>query len=179
MKPILAATLLAICIAPGAQAADTGVNLGKHNTNAPIQVSANQFTADLKAGPGGKNGTYSGNVIITQGDIHMRANTVRINIAGSKPEKIIANGNVVFSSASSGTATGDTGVYEVGPRMITFTGRVVLTKDKNVMRGSNLRVNRVTGQATLNAAGTTQGGGRVQAIFTPPPQANSSASPNP
>jgi lipopolysaccharide export system protein LptA len=178
MKRIFAATLLAICMIRGAQAV-AGVNLGKHNTNAPIQVSADQFTADLKAGPGGKNGTYSGNVIITQGDMHLRANTVRMNVVGNKPDKIIANGNVVFSSASSGTATGDTGVYEVGPRVITFAGRVILTKDKNVMRGSNLRINLVTGQATLNAAGSTQGGGRVQAIFTPPPQGNNSVSPSP
>jgi lipopolysaccharide export system protein LptA len=146
----------------------TGVNMGHHNTDAPIQVSADQFTADMNS----KSGTYSGNVIVTQADFKLRANTVRVNIVGSKPDKIVANGGVVFSS-SSGIATGDNALYDVGPRMITFTGRVVLTKDKNVMRGTNLRVNLVTGQATLNAVGSTLGGGRVQGIFTPPPQSNS------
>jgi lipopolysaccharide export system protein LptA len=145
-----------------------GLNMGHHNTDAPIQVSADQFSADMNS----KSGTYTGNVIVTQGDFKLRANTVRVNIVGSKPDKIIANGNVVFSS-SSGIATGDTGVYDVAPRLITFTGRVVLTKDKNVMRGTNLRINLVTGQATLNAANSTLGGGRVQGIFTPPPQSNS------
>jgi lipopolysaccharide export system protein LptA len=163
---------LILLAAPTAGAAD--VNMGHHNTDAPIQVAADQFTADMNS----KSGTYSGNVVVTQADFKLRANTVRVNIIGSKPDKIVANGTVVFSSPS-GIATGDAAVYDVGPRMITFTGRVVLTKDKNVMRGSNLRVNLVTGQATLNAAGSKLGGGRVQGIFTPPPQSNSGTKPNP
>lgn len=174
MKSTAIATLLVFSIA-SALAAQSGMNLGKHNTNAPINVSASHFDADLNS----KSGTYSGNVIITQGDINLRANTVRINTINGKPDKITANGNVVFTSASSGTVTGDTGLYDVAPRLITFTGRVILTKDKNVMRGTNLRVNLSTGQATLNASGSTQSGGRVQAIFTPPPQSNNSAPPNP
>lgn len=174
MKFVPIAALL-ILSAASAIAAESGLNLGKHNTNAPIQVSAAHFDADLNS----KSGIYSGNVIITQGDINLRANTVRINTINGKPDKIIANGSVVFTSASSGTVTGDNGVYDVAPRLITFTGRVILTKDKNVMRGTNLKVNLANGQATLNAVGSTVGGGRVQAIFTPPPQSNNSTSPNP
>jgi len=170
MKPLLPALLLLIAsTAIAAPAPSGGVSLGKHDTDAPIQVSADQFSADMNA----KSGTYSGNVIVTQGDMRLRANTVRINVVGNKPDRIVANGSVVFDSASSGTATGDTAVYEVAPRLINFTGRVVLTKGKNVMRGTNLRVNLVTGQATLNAAGSKSSGGRVQGIFTPPPQTNS------
>jgi lipopolysaccharide export system protein LptA len=163
MKPLLVAAFVLLAAAP---AAAQITNLGKHNTNAPINVSADQFNADMNS----KAGTYSGNVIVTQGDIRLRANTVRVNIVGNKPDKIVANGNVVFDSATSGTATGDNAVYDVGPRFITFTGKVVLAKDKNVMRGTNLRVNLVTGQATLNAKGSTTTGGRVQGSFTPPPQ---------
>ncbi len=160
-------TCFVLLAAAAAQAA--GVNMGKHNTDAPIQVSADQFTADMNQ----KSGVYSGNVIVTQGDFKLRANTVRVTVISGKPDKIVANGSVVFSSTS-GIATGDNAVYDVGPRMILFTGHVVLTKDRNVMRGSNMRVNLVTGQATLNAAGSTLGGGRVQGIFTPPPQSTNS-----
>jgi lipopolysaccharide export system protein LptA len=164
----------ALLTAATAAHADT-VSMGKHNTNAPIQIDAAQFTADKDS----RSGTWSGNVIVTQGDMKLRSDSVRVQLNGDKPDKIIAHGSVVFTSASSGTATGDNAVYDVGPRFITFTGRVILTKDKNVMRGTNLRVNLVTGQATLNAVGATQSGGRVQGIFTPPPQANNSASPSP
>lgn len=150
---------------------------GKHDANQPISVSADRFVAEkntaLGASGNGITGTYSGNVIITQGDIRMRANTVRINVIGGKPEKIYADGNVVVNSAS-GTAVGDSGVYDVAPRLVTLTGHVVLTKDKNVMRGAQLTVNLVTGVATLGGGSgvtaTHGGGGRVQGIFTPPPQ---------
>jgi lipopolysaccharide export system protein LptA len=170
-----AAVLTTTVLIASAAAAETTTNLGKHNTDAPIQVSADQFNADMNA----KSGVYSGNVIVTQGDFNLRSNTVRIHVIGSKPDKIYANGGVVFTSATQGTATGDAAVYDVAPRLITFTGKVVLTKEKNVMRGTSLQVNLATGKATLNAAGSTQSKGRVQGIFTPPPQSNSPATPNP
>jgi len=171
MKRVLALSLLLL----GAAAPLPG----HHDANQPIAVSADRFVAEKNPAAGAAGaitGTYSGNVVITQGDIRMRANTVRINVIDNKPNKIYADGNVVVDSAS-GTATGDAGVYDVAPRLVTLTGHVVLTKDKNVMRGARLTVNLVTGVAqlgggtgvnsTLNPGG---GGGRVQGLFTPPPQ---------
>jgi lipopolysaccharide export system protein LptA len=151
---------------------------GKHDANQPIAVSADRFVAEKNPASGNNGaitGTYTGNVVITQGDIRMRADTVRINVIGGKPDKIYANGNVVVNSAS-GTATGDAGVYDVAPRLVTLTGHVVLTKEKNVMRGAQLTVNLVTGVAQLgggrvNSTLTPGGGnGRVQGLFPPPPQ---------
>jgi lipopolysaccharide export system protein LptA len=160
-----------------AQAAPSPV-MGKHDANQPINVSSDHFTAEKSPAAGNMAPavlTYSGNVVITQGEIRMRANDVKINVIGGKPDKIYANGNVVVNSAS-GVATGDNGVYDVSPRLVTLTGHVVLTKEKNVMRGQRLTVNLVTGVANLGAGGaaatgTAAGGGRVQAVFTPPPQA--------
>ena len=142
----------------------------KHDANAPINISADKFLADSNA----KTGTWSGNVLVVQGDMRMRANSVRLNVVGkdNKPDKIFANGNVVVDSPTSGTVTGDNGIYDVVARTVTMTGKVVLTREKNVMRGSQLTVNLETGLATLGggakAAGTSTGG-RVQGIFTPPP----------
>jgi lipopolysaccharide export system protein LptA len=154
---------VAFALIPATGFAATAINLGKHNADAPIQVSADSFIADINA----KSGTYAGNVVVTQGDFKLRADKVRINVVGSKPSRIVADGHVVFDSPS-GTAHGDTGVYEVGPRLITLSGRVLLTKDKNVMRGTALTVNLVTGAAQLRAKG--EQGGRVQGLFTPPPR---------
>jgi lipopolysaccharide export system protein LptA len=143
--------------------------LAHHDANQPIAVSADNFVAEKNpATAGGITGTYSGNVIITQGDIRMRSDTVRIVVVNNKPQKIFFNGNVVVNSAS-GTATGDSGIYDVVPRLVTLTGRVVLTKEKNVMRGAQLTVNLVTGIAQLGG-GTSGVHGRVQGLFTPPPQ---------
>ena len=54
--------------------------LAHHDANQPIAISADNFVAEKNpATAGGITGTYSGNVIITQGDIRMRADTVRIS----------------------------------------------------------------------------------------------------
>lgn len=147
--------------------AQTTMGLSKRDANAPIEVSADRFDADFNS----KTGTYSGNVLVKQGDFRLRADTVRVNVVSGKPDKIFANGNVAFS-APAGNAQGDNGVYDVGPRLITLNGHVTLTKEKNIMRGSTLTVNLVTGEARLGAKGTSSG--RVQGLFTPPPQGQKS-----
>ncbi|HTP76744.1 MAG TPA: LptA/OstA family protein [Rhizomicrobium sp.] len=158
--------------APGATPPAGASLLSHHDANQPIAVSADNFVAEKNpATAGGITGTYSGNVIITQGDIRMRSDTVRILVADNKPQKIFFNGNVVVNSAS-GTATGDSGVYDVVPRLVTLSGHVVLTKEKNVMRGAQLTVNLVTGIAQLGG-GANGTRGRVQGLFTPPPQSGS------
>lgn len=148
--------------AVAASAEQQSLGLSKHDANAPIQVSADSFLADMNA----KTGTYTGNVIVTQGELKMRADKVRVAVIEGKPDKILATGNVVLD-APSGTAKGDNGVYDVKPRVVTLNGHVVLVRQKNVMRGSTLTVNLVTGIAQLGAGGAP--GGRVQGLFTPPP----------
>ncbi|HEY1614160.1 MAG TPA: LptA/OstA family protein [Rhizomicrobium sp.] len=145
------------------QAPDRALSFGQHNANAPINVSSDNFVGDFET----KIGTYTGNVVVTQADYRLRSDSLKINVAAGKPNRFEAQGNVVFYSPS-GTATGDNGIYDLGPRTVTLTGRVVLTKDKDVMRGSRLVVDMVSGKAHLTASGTP--GGRVQGLFIPPPQ---------
>jgi lipopolysaccharide export system protein LptA len=138
---------------------------GQHDNNAPIAISSDSFQADLN----GKTGTWSGNVVVVQGETKMRSNSVRISTVNGKADKVFATGNVVVDSPASGTATGDNGVYSVVPRTVVMSGNVVLKKGKDVMRGSQLTVNLATGQATLGGGAKTPGvsGGRVQGVFTP------------
>lgn len=163
------AVLLATAGAGAALAQTAGLGLSKRDASAPIQVSADRFDAEINQ----KEGTYSGNVLVVQGDFKLRADKVRVNAPSGKPDKIFAYGNVVFT-APSGNAQGDNGVYDVAPRLITLTGRVILTKEKNVMRGSTLTVNLITGLAHLGA-----GGERVKGLFTPPPQSQQTPKPAP
>ena len=166
VAPAFAANVQA---APTPKAAKAPIT-GQHNNNAPIDISSDSFQADLNA----KSGTYSGNVVVVQGPTKLRANQVRVLTVDGKADKITASGNVVVDDPASGTATGDNGVYSVGPRSVVMTGNVVLKKGKDVMRGCQLTVNLNTGQAVLGscggqAKGQTQGktGGRVQGVFTP------------
>jgi lipopolysaccharide export system protein LptA len=162
MRPSAVIAAFAVC-ALAAAAADEPQNpitKGMSNPNAPITYSADHFQADANA----KTGIFYGNVIIHQGEVSMHADAVRFHVVDNKPDKIFANGSVVVD-APSGVATGDSGVYDVNPRLITLNGNVVLTKGKDVMRGQTLTVNLVTGVARLNGGqGRT---GRIQGLFTP------------
>lgn len=154
---ILAGTMFAANTAEAAAPA-VRASAASRNSNAPINVSSDAFEGNFQT----KVGTYSGNVIVTQGDDKLRADTVRVDVVAGKPNRFTATGHVVFVSAS-GTATGDNGVYDLGPRTITLTGHVVLTKEKDVMRGTSLIVNMNTGQSRLIAQGAQ--GNRVQGLF--------------
>ena len=158
-------TALALSLLAGAVFAANAPITGKHDNNAPISIASDSFQADLNA----KTGTYSGNVMVTQGDMKLRANQVRITTVSGKADKVMASGNVVVDSPASGTATGDNGVYSVGPRTVLMTGNVVLKKGKDVMRGAQLTVNLNTGQAVLGGGAKTPGSntGRVQGVFIP------------
>jgi lipopolysaccharide export system protein LptA len=162
---LIAAFVLAV---PAAAAPAGNAIITKSDSNQPINISSDSFQADLN----GKTGTWQGNVVVVQGDMKLRANQVHMSTVNGKADKVLASGNVVVDSPRSGTATGDNGVYSVGPRTVLMTGNVVLKKGRDVMRGAQLTVNLVTGQAVLGggAKGTVPGaqsGGRVQAVFTP------------
>jgi lipopolysaccharide export system protein LptA len=157
----LSAILLAGCVITGAALAQQmTITKGMSNPNAPIDLSADNMFVDQNTGMV----VYTGNVIVKQGEMRLRADKMRAKLVNNNPTHIYADGRVVID-APSGTATGDTGVYDVEPRMVTLNGRVVLTQDKNVLRGNKLLVNLISGQATLDGGqGKT---GRVQALFTP------------
>jgi lipopolysaccharide export system protein LptA len=145
--------------APAQPMGQTGL---RHDTNRPIQVNADTFAADLNQ----STGTYRGNVVVVQGAIKLRADEVKVFAPDGKAQRMEARGRVVIDSPS-GTATGDNGSYDVVARTIRLTGRVVLTKDQNVMRGNALDVDINSGQARLVAVGEAGRPGRVQAVFNP------------
>jgi lipopolysaccharide export system protein LptA len=162
------AALTAVLTATDAETG-SGSKFALSDPNAPIDISANRLDADQNA----KTLVYSGNAIVNQGDVHLRTDVLRVVALGGKTaEKIYAEGHVVVT-APSGTATGDKGVYDVDPRIITLTGHVVLARDENVMRGETLTVNLISGLAKLDGkvredpkTGEKKGG-RIQGLFLP------------
>jgi lipopolysaccharide export system protein LptA len=153
------------CLTGALAAAPTAKPAAPSSKNCEINVASDKFTADLNA----KTGTYSGNVVVTQCDTKLRADTVRITTVNNQADKVNANGNVVVDSPKSGIATGQAGLYDVPKKMVTLSGNVVLKKDKNVMRGAQLTINLTTGVATVGGGvkGTTPtGNGRVQSVFS-------------
>lgn len=149
---------------PGAKTTTTSITGSKHDNSAPINISSDNFQGDLET----KVGTYIGNVIVIQGDYKLRADKMNVHVVNGKANSIDAAGNILFNSGVE-TASGDTGVYDLDAHTVTLDGKVVLTKEKNVMRGTHLVMNLDTNKAYLTAKGMA-GGGRVQGLFVPPPK---------
>jgi len=144
-----------------AHPAQNGIAFGGRKCHGPINVASDSFEGDMQT----KVGTYLGNVIVIQAECRLRAEKVVAEATtGNDLNRLTAIGNVVFDS-STGTAVGDNGVYDLGPKTITLTGKVVLTKGKDVMRGTHLVVDMDTGLAHLTAKGMQ--GGRVQSVIVP------------
>jgi lipopolysaccharide export system protein LptA len=166
-KTLLLAALLGLCMPAAAQ---NGI-LGKRDADKPVNISADNFEADTKI----KTFTYTGNVVGIQGDIRLRADKMKYD---QPADKIYANGKVVVDSPTSGTVTGDNGIYDLTKKLVTLSGHVVLHKQgQATMQGSLLTVNMVTGVANLGAtpvAGTANTvaapgapSGRVTGVITP------------
>ena len=134
---------------------------GKHDNSAPINISSDNFVGDTQT----KIGTYIGNVVVIQGDYKLRADKMNVHVVDGKASVIDGAGNVLFNSGIE-TASGDTGIYDLNAHTITMDGRVVLTKAKDVMRGTHMVMNLDTHKALLTAKGMP-GGGRVQGLFIP------------
>ncbi len=170
-----ASAILMLAFAGPAFAASVTPSL---NANQPIAVNADSFLADLKA----ESGLYTGNVIVTQGDIRLRADRLKVLAPGGKASRMEVDGHVVLDSPN-GQAMGDSGVYNVAEQMVRLTGNVVLTKDANVMRGSALEVSMATGIARLTAGPQNGDPGlpaaRVQGLFVPQQGANQGAAASP
>jgi lipopolysaccharide export system protein LptA len=151
--------MLSIVAVGGANA--QGLNLGSHASDTPIAVSADRFSGDLNT----KAGAYQGNVIVSQGNFKLHADRVDVKTQKGAINDIVATGHVLFD-APNGQAQGQKGIYQVNLRKITLSGNVVLTRQKNVMRGTQLVINLETGLAQLTAQGMP--GGRVEGLFVPP-----------
>lgn len=163
MKPFCLVLLsaLALPLAVFAQNANPFSASGK-DADKPIGISADSIVADVK----NQTATYAGNVVVSQGELRLRSDTLSIQASKGEVRRIQAKGNVVLASAQ-GQATGAMADYDVTGRMVVMTGKVVLSQGQNVMRGSRLAVNLATGQAQLSSSPGVTGSGRVEGLFVP------------
>jgi len=166
--------------APGVSA------LKGHNTNAPVNVSADRLEVQDRA----DRAVFAGNVHATQGDLTL--DTQRLTVAysnnggaqpnasaanaGSSPngtgiqiDRLDATGGVTVHSPSE-TAKGDFGVYDLNRKLITLVGNVELVRGDSNILGSRLVIDLNSGRAVVDGGppGVAQSGGRVTGHFTVP-----------
>jgi lipopolysaccharide export system protein LptA len=148
------------------------------NRNMPVKIQA----ANLELREKDQKATFSGDVHVVQGDTEMRCNSLVVfydsegksGMKAAQPgpsgqqqiRRIEAVGGVVVTQKDQ-KASGETGVFDMRANTVTLTGKVVVTRGKDVLRGHRLVVDMTTGVSRMESG---SGDGRVDALFNQPPR---------
>jgi lipopolysaccharide export system protein LptA len=163
--------------------------LQDQNQDQPIQIDA----ATLEVHDKNKMATFSGDVVVVQGDTTIKCQTLVVfygaehgaggqAVASAAPaarqqgmpgppqgaqdiRRIEARGGVTVISKDQ-NATGDLGVYDLKKKTITLTGNVTVSQGQNVLHGDRVVVDTVTGNAHFDSASNTTPN-RVRALILP------------
>ena len=144
------------------------------NRDKPVNIKA----ASLEVRDKEKFATFNGDVHVVQGDTDMRCKTLVVyyedsskdskdSIKAAQPgpagsnqiRKMEARGNVVVTQKDQ-IATGDRGDFDMRTNTVVLSGKVVLTRGQDVMRGERLFVNLTDGVSRME-------GGRIEGIINP------------
>ncbi|KPL69227.1 OstA family protein [Erythrobacter sp. SG61-1L] len=150
---------------PAAQA------LGSHNTDAPVNFSADRIELQDKQ----NRVVLSGNVVITQSDLKLTAGrtTVAYTDSGSlEIQRLDATGGVVVTRGNE-SARGAAAVYDFNRRVIVMSGGVQLRRGSDSLSGGRLVIDLRTGLSSVDGkaggtAATPSSSGRVTGSFTVP-----------
>ena len=163
--------IVAVAGLPGAALAqNTGVPNAlqgfSQNKDKPVSIEA----ASLEVRDKDKVATFSGNVVVTQGDTNLRCKSLLVfydqedgkdtkgSMKAAKPgpggkqqiRRLEARGGVIVTQKEQ-TATGEMGIFDMKTNTITLTGGVVVTQGQNVLRGERLVVDMGTGYAKVES----------------------------
>jgi lipopolysaccharide export system protein LptA len=142
------------------------------NRDKPVNIKA----ASLEVRDKEKVATFSGDVHVVQGDTDMRCKTLVVyyedssnkdGVKAAQPgpagngqiRRMEARGNVVVTQKDQ-IATGERGDFDMRTNTVVLSGKVVVTKGQDVLRGERLIVNLTDGVSRME-------GGRVEALFEP------------
>jgi LPS export ABC transporter protein LptC/lipopolysaccharide transport protein LptA len=134
----------------------------KTNPTAPIDIEADRLDVDDHA----KEAVYKGDVHAKQGEFQIRTiemhalytgqaglaeqkDAVPAQQQGAQLTRIEARGKVIVTSKDGHNATGDWANYDVKSNKVTVGGDVVLTQEKNIVRGNRLLIDMATGESVI------------------------------
>jgi len=138
--------------------------------NEPIAVMADSLDFDYRT----RVLTYSGNVVVTQADLKLQSDTLRVELAdrADAPEgaagdaqlkAVIASGHVRLEKGSRWAVAGR-GVFDQIKRTVTLTENAVLHDGDNQVSGDRLIVYLDEQRTVVDGGGE---GGRVKAVLYP------------
>jgi lipopolysaccharide transport protein LptA/LPS export ABC transporter protein LptC len=148
--------------AEAAKAADGAVSVFKTDPTAPIDVEAGRLDVDDRS----KQAVFKSDVRAVQGDFIVRTSELRAYYTGAaglaeettpgekkapaEITRIEARGKVIVTSKNGQNATGDWADYNVKDNQVVLGGDVILTQAKNVVRGSKLIIDMLTGESVIH-----------------------------
>lgn len=133
--------------------------------SAPLQVDADRNNADLKQ----QTLTYSGNVIVQQGSLLIKASELIVDrSAGEGKEVFIAKGSpAVYSQLLEGDkpiqASAEEIRYAMAKRVLTLTGKAEITQSGSLVRSAKIEYDLQKEQLSAEKG---DGEERVTTIFT-------------
>lgn len=156
--------------APGAAA--SGFATFKTDPNAPVEIDAET----LEANDAKKVAIFRGDVKAKQGGFVIRTPELQATYSGeaglsdvagtdaangpAKPQtqltRIEAKKKVLVTSADGQTVSGDWAIFETATNSVTVGGDVMLSQNKNVVRGTRLVIDMTTGESTIQTATAAQ-----------------------
>jgi lipopolysaccharide export system protein LptA len=167
-SPFLFLAPAALATAAAALAQEPVSALKGHNSNAPIDLSADRLEVQDRA----DRAMFSGNVKVRQDELAL--DTTRLTVAyassgGVQIKRLDASGGVTVRSPSE-TASGAFGIYDLDRKLITLVGNVILKREGSQISGQRLVIDLDSGRAVIDGgpAGVGQSGGRVTGHFTVP-----------
>ena len=165
---VLAPLAIASAAAAVAQSREPVSALKGHNSDAPIDLTADRLEVQDRA----DRAIFAGNVRVRQDELTL--DTSRLTVAysssgGVQIKRLDASGGVTVRSPSE-TAPGSFGIYDLDRKLITLVGNVVLQRQGSQLSGQRLVIDLDSGRAVIDGgpAGVGQSGGRVTGHFTVP-----------
>ena len=142
-----------VAVAQGATVAFGGL---KQDTTLPVEIEADQLAVDQADG----SATFTGNVLVGQGDMRLSAGAVRVEYArtGGAIESLHATGGVTLANNAE-AAEAREAVYTIDSGQVVMTGDVLLTQGASALSGQKLVIDLKAGTGVME--------GRVQTVFQP------------
>lgn len=150
---------LAPAASPALAQGNAGLTLGsglKVDSSLPVEVTSDSLTVNQTAG----TATFTGNVLVVQGDMRLAAAEVLVEYASDKKgiSRIHATGGVTVTSPAE-AAEAREAVYTLATGALELTGNVILTQATGAISGERLVADLNTGTGRME--------GRVRTVFQP------------
>jgi lipopolysaccharide export system protein LptA len=160
MRLPVAIVLLMLGSASHAAGTDVAFAGLKTDTTQQVQVTADKLSVNQDDG----KAVFTGNVVVTQGAMTLKAATVRVEYSADKKtiSHMYAEGGVKLASATD-AASSQNAEYAPDTGFLLLTGDVLMTQGAAAMSGQKLTLSLKTGLGTMD--------GRVTTTFTPAPAA--------